>query len=228
MNASSLTSATMATPRLAQRSCNAAGAVAGACAPARPSPARLFRLHTASRTTRRANFVVTRAVAVSTSTKMKLSCRKETTPGQSLVVVGDGAALGEWDVSQAHEMTWGEGHVWSTELDVPGGLDAYFKLVMINGDGSATWESGDNRVVAVAEGASAVAVECEWNNTAATAVEVETKPTKTKPFGSKKSTGKTETATEPSASDNKKKAGGKLPKLPNPLGFFRKSRDEDN
>ncbi len=39
--------------------------------------------------------------------------------GQHLRVVGDGPALGEWDLAAAPAMAWSEGDVWVAELRVP-------------------------------------------------------------------------------------------------------------
>lgn len=39
--------------------------------------------------------------------------------GEALLLLGGHTSLGDWDVSQAAPMTWGEGHVWTTELELP-------------------------------------------------------------------------------------------------------------
>ncbi len=48
--------------------------------------------------------------------------------GASLKAVGDGPALGTWDVNKGASLNWSEGHVWSVTLDLPLGEKARFKV----------------------------------------------------------------------------------------------------
>lgn len=44
-----------------------------------------------------------------------------TAPGQSIILVGNTASLGEWNVEQGVEATWTEGHIWRAEIEVVAG-----------------------------------------------------------------------------------------------------------
>eukprot|EP00877_Chromochloris_zofingiensis_P012513 jgi/Chrzof1/7515/Cz02g26180.t1 len=66
--------------------------------------------------------------------------------GEALLLLGGHTSLGDWDVSQAAPMTWGEGHVWTTELELPSDCTSLsFKAVLRKPDGSLVWEKGDNK-----------------------------------------------------------------------------------
>ena len=75
--------------------------------------------------------------------------------GETLVVVGNVPELGGWTAELGAKMTWGEGNVWTTAVDIPiaPGSDGEspppveFKLVRLNeATGAATWQEGDNFV----------------------------------------------------------------------------------
>lgn len=67
-------------------------------------------------------------------------------------MVGNAAALGEWDPGNAVPMQWTDGHVWVTtvELDLP--LSAsdkpdliQYKYVLMSNGQVSKWESCENR-----------------------------------------------------------------------------------
>ena len=74
--------------------------------------------------------------------------------GETLVVVGNVAELGGWTAELGAKMTWGEGNVWTTAVDIPIAATAKadgerpespveFKLVRLNeATGAATWRGG--------------------------------------------------------------------------------------
>ena len=68
------------------------------------------------------------------------------TVGESLVVVGNVAELGGWNVDVGAKMTWTEGDVWTAEVAIPNDSAAVeFKMVRFNeGSGVTTWQEGDN------------------------------------------------------------------------------------
>ena len=81
--------------------------------------------------------------------------------GETLVVVGNVPELGGWTAELGAKMTWGEGNVWTTAVDIPiaPGSDGEspppveFKLVRLNeATGAATWQEGDNFVADVLAG----------------------------------------------------------------------------
>lgn len=64
--------------------------------------------------------------------------------------MGSSAELGSWDVARGHDLTWGEGHVWSTELPLACGTVLEFKAVVVTlGSSEARWEEGPNHVLQV-------------------------------------------------------------------------------
>ncbi|KAL3162434.1 hypothetical protein ABBQ32_010103 [Trebouxia sp. C0010 RCD-2024] len=110
------------------------------------------------------------ATAVSTTIVLK-QC--ELSFGDTVKAVGESDLFGSWDSSKAPDLQWQEGHDWQTMMDVPAGVCS-FKLVILNGSGAATWESGDNRSVMVPADASGghVTITCHFNQTASTEVQV--------------------------------------------------------
>ena len=68
------------------------------------------------------------------------------TVGESLIVVGNVAELGGWNVDVGAKMTWTEGDVWTAEVAIPTDSAAVeFKMVRFNeGSGVTTWQEGDN------------------------------------------------------------------------------------
>lgn len=63
-------------------------------------------------------------------------------------MVGSHPVLGEWDVAAAPDMTWTDGHMWVSDLDVPDGADFEFKIVHLT-YGGASWEPSANRCTRV-------------------------------------------------------------------------------
>ncbi|CAG9466245.1 unnamed protein product [Pedinophyceae sp. YPF-701] len=102
--------------------------------------------------------------------KLKVYTRYETAYGQYLALIGDGPALGDWDINKAPRMEWSEEHVWKKEVEVPRSSETEFKLVLLNDAGEQLWEQGINRVAPVSDSAESVEVVCDWDYTAATSV----------------------------------------------------------
>lgn len=59
-------------------------------------------------------------------------------------MVGSHPVLGSWDLGEAPDMTWTDGHVWVSDLGVPEGADFEFKIVHLT-YGGASWEPSSNR-----------------------------------------------------------------------------------
>lgn len=63
-------------------------------------------------------------------------------------VVGSGEQLGEWQAQQGLQLTWGEGHVWTANVElVPGTYE--FKCITATGEAVVEWEPGSNRILQV-------------------------------------------------------------------------------
>jgi len=88
--------------------------------------------------------------------------------GQSVKVVGDSSELGSWDVKAAHGMEWGEGHVWSTTLNLVPGSSYEFKVVIVNSGNPSDvrWEEGANKKLEVPADAGVMEVSCLWSQPA--------------------------------------------------------------
>lgn len=52
--------------------------------------------------------------------------------GESHKVVGGHPSLGDWDVSNAPQMQWSDGNVWTLEVQLPEGSDIEFKVPVSN------------------------------------------------------------------------------------------------
>ena len=51
--------------------------------------------------------------------------------GESHKVVGGHPSLGDWDVSNAPQMQWNDGNVWTLEVQLPEGSDIEFKVTVL-------------------------------------------------------------------------------------------------
>lgn len=69
----------------------------------------------------------------------------------TLVMVGDHAALGRWAPERGVQMEWGTGHVWRAEALLPPGATVQFKLVLQRKDGTIVWSPGINAGLEVPE-----------------------------------------------------------------------------
>ncbi|KAH7286120.1 hypothetical protein KP509_33G059200 [Ceratopteris richardii] len=104
---------------------------------------------------------------------VKFILEKKCEFGQRFNVVGNDPLLGNWEVSSAIPMDWGEGNVWTVEVDVPAEKQIEFKYVLTGESGEVEWQPGPNRVFDTTEGFSSVVVKEEWNNvTEESAVEI--------------------------------------------------------
>ncbi|KAK9797086.1 hypothetical protein WJX73_006883 [Symbiochloris irregularis] len=100
-----------------------------------------------------------------TQAEVRITTTREVAFGQTIKVVGEGAALGDWDVTAGPEMQWNDGHEWEASVALPAGSHA-FKCVVVQEDGSAAeWEVGPNRTLEVDEEADTLKAECHWNVT---------------------------------------------------------------
>lgn len=48
--------------------------------------------------------------------------------GESHKVVGGHPSLGDWDVTNAPQMQWNDGNIWTLEVQLPEGSDIEFKV----------------------------------------------------------------------------------------------------
>lgn len=87
-----------------------------------------------------------------TTIEANFSVQFATIFGEKMAVVGQGAALGDWDPSRALEMFWTEGNIWRCSVQIEGDCSGVaYKYVCIRG-ALVKWEAGDNRVLDVRKG----------------------------------------------------------------------------
>lgn len=48
--------------------------------------------------------------------------------GDSVKLVGSAPELGDWDLDRAPELSWGDGDVWTTSVELPPGSEVHFKV----------------------------------------------------------------------------------------------------
>lgn len=46
------------------------------------------------------------------------------------MLVGADEALGAWDLGRAPHMVWGEGDVWTAQVELPAGVNVEYKFVL--------------------------------------------------------------------------------------------------
>ena len=105
--------------------------------------------------------------STTSSTRIKLSVTKKVRFGESVLAVGSGSALGNWNPAESRAaLRWSEGDVWTGELPREEGEGAEFKFVVVRGGEIVEWEEGGNRVLIAAVAGSGV-VAARWGETGA-------------------------------------------------------------
>ncbi|KAI1388318.1 carbohydrate-binding module family 20 protein [Hypoxylon trugodes] len=96
--------------------------------------------------------------ATATSVAVTFNELKTTTYGQTVKVVGNVAALGNWDTSKAVALSassyTSNNPLWKATITLPAGQAIQYKYIVVNTDGSITWESDPNRSYSVPKSCS--------------------------------------------------------------------------
>lgn len=71
--------------------------------------------------------------------------------GERLAIVGDGAALGEWQTSHAIFMTEHNVCEWQVDINAAALSEGEYNFVAIGGDGTVEWEMGPRRILELSE-----------------------------------------------------------------------------
>ena len=83
-----------------------------------------------------------------TSVAVTFNERKTTTFGQTVKIVGNIAALGNWNTANAVALSatgyTSSNPVWSATVSLPAGQAIQYKYIVVNSDGSVTWEADPN------------------------------------------------------------------------------------
>jgi len=78
--------------------------------------------------------------------------KDDTQFGDTLYLVGDLPELGKWDPAKAVEFDSSDWPLWRTELTLPAGVRAEYKLIIKHEDGKVTWTEGPNQTLRVPTG----------------------------------------------------------------------------
>ncbi|VVB15179.1 unnamed protein product [Arabis nemorensis] len=99
-------------------------------------------------------------------TKVKLNVRldHQVKFGEHVAMFGSAKEIGSW--KKKSPLNWTE-NGWVCELELSGGQVLEYKFVIVQKDGSLSWESGDNRVLRLPNSGS-FSVVCHWNATGET------------------------------------------------------------
>ena len=103
----------------------------------------------------------TTSCAVATAVAVTFNSRKVTQFGQTVKIVGNTAALGNWDTGKAVALG-ASGYsasnpVWSGSVTLAAGQALQYKYIVVNQDGSVTWEADPNRAYTVPRSCSTTA-----------------------------------------------------------------------
>ncbi|KAI0831613.1 carbohydrate-binding module family 20 protein [Hypoxylon sp. FL0890] len=93
--------------------------------------------------------------AAATSVAVTFQELKTTTWGQTVKIVGNVTALGNWDTSDAVALSassyTSSDPLWKVTITLPAGQAIQYKYILVDTDGSITWESDPNRSYTVPE-----------------------------------------------------------------------------
>jgi glucoamylase len=86
--------------------------------------------------------------ATATTVAVTFNERKATTFGQTVKIVGNIAALGNWNTANAVALSatgyTSSNPVWTGTISLPAGQAIEYKYIIVNTDGSVTWERDPN------------------------------------------------------------------------------------
>jgi chitodextrinase len=81
----------------------------------------------------------------SSATSVTFNVTASTVVGQNIYLVGNHAAIGNWNTGAAILMSPASYPKWSVTLSLPGSTALEYKYIKKDGSGNVTWESGANR-----------------------------------------------------------------------------------
>ncbi|KAI1863995.1 uncharacterized protein JN550_009274 [Neoarthrinium moseri] len=125
--------------------------------PANQTPGTGVPTTTVKPTTTRATTTAT-ACATQTAVSVSFTVRKVTNFGQTVKIVGSIPALGSWDTSKAVAFSassyTSSNPIWTGSVTLPAGTAIQYKYIVVNTDGSVTWEADPNRSLTIAASCS--------------------------------------------------------------------------
>lgn len=96
---------------------------------------------------------------------VRFSVKRKLKYGENVKLIGNHPSLGSWDLQKAPSMSWNEGHIWTTEVEVPSGTSLEFKCVQCSDSGDCLWEDGGNHAFDIAPGKE-YTIGIEWSKSA--------------------------------------------------------------
>ncbi|KAI1639377.1 Six-hairpin glycosidase-like protein [Biscogniauxia mediterranea] len=120
-------------------------------------------------TTRASTSTTTTACATATAVAVTFNVQKVTTYGQTVKIVGNIDALGNWNTGSAVALNANQytstNPLWTTTITLPAGQALQYKYIVVNTDGSVTWEADPNRSYTVARSCSSTATKSDtWQS----------------------------------------------------------------
>ncbi|KAE9618152.1 hypothetical protein Lal_00041908 [Lupinus albus] len=95
---------------------------------------------------------------------VKFQLQKDCAFGEQFLLVGDDPMFGSWNPSNALPMTWSDGHVWTTHLNIPAGKAIQFKFILKGKTGDIIWQPGPDRILHTWEAMTRITVCEDWEN----------------------------------------------------------------
>ena len=96
-----------------------------------------------------ATTTTTRPCTTATAVAVTFNARKTTVWGQTVKIAGNVAALGNWDTSKAVALSasgyTADNPIWSGTITLPAGTAIQYKYIVVEQDGSVSWEADPNR-----------------------------------------------------------------------------------
>lgn len=103
----------------------------------------------------------TGSCAQATAVAVTFTERKVTTYGQTIKIVGSIDKLGNWDTGKAVALSASQytasNPIWTTTITFTPGQTIQYKYIVVNTDGSVTWEADPNHSYTVAKGCDTTA-----------------------------------------------------------------------
>lgn len=126
-----------------------------------PTTTGTFTVPTATTTTGGVTTTTTPACTQATAVAISFTVKKVTIYGQTVKIVGDASTLGAWDTSKAIALSassyTSSNPVWTGTITLTPGQAIQYKYIVVNTDGSVTWEADPNRQYTIPTGCSTTA-----------------------------------------------------------------------
>lgn len=96
--------------------------------------------------------------------RVSFQLQRECSFGQHFLIVGDDPVLGLWDPNSAIPLTWSDGHIWTTYIDIPIRKCIKFKFVMQESNGVFLWQPGPDRMLECFQTDKMITIFEDWEN----------------------------------------------------------------